>query len=76
MKDRKANSGRPLRARPEVGGERRRRQTPHPAARPSAAPSGPDPKSAAYKEISPPSCAPLRRPLLARHPQVAQVNNR
>ena len=38
---------RPLRAWPEVGGERRREQTPRPAARPPDAPSGSGTKSVA-----------------------------
>ena len=37
----------PIPARPKVGGQRRRNQTLRPAARPSAAPAGPGPKSAA-----------------------------
>ena len=35
-----------LRARPKVGGERRRKQIPRPAAHPSTAASGPGPKTA------------------------------
>ena len=51
-----------LRARPEVCGERRRERTPHPAERPSAAPSGPGRKSAARAVESK---LPARRPVLA-----------
>ena len=43
----KSPSCRRLRAWPEVGGERRIKQTPSPAERPSAASSGLGPKSAA-----------------------------
>ena len=54
MKDRKANSGprkpplhRPIRARSEVGGERRRLQTPSPTGAPPLPPPGQARKSAA-----------------------------
>ena len=56
---------RPLRARPEVNGERQRKQTPCPAERPSAAASGQGPQSAARgveSELPVQLCTPLQQP--------------